>query len=209
MQEDFLHYVWQYKKYNFATAETASGEPVLIIDGGTLNILSGPDFFNAKMKIGQQLWAGNVEIYINSSDWYAHGHETDVNYDNVILHVVWNHDADIYCKDNSVIPVLELKDRVDESAFLNYKALVAQSSENWINCEKDFPFFESFHMDNWLERMYIERLEEKSQVIFQMLQASSNDWEEVLFRMLARNFGLNVNGEAFFSMAGSMKFTFI
>ena len=209
MQEDFLHYIWQYKKFDFATAETASGEPVLIIDGGTINTLSGPDFFNARMKIGDQLWAGNVEIHINSSDWYLHGHETDVNYDNVILHVVWNHDADIYRKDNSVIPVLELKDRVDESSFHNYDNLVARSSGNWINCEKDFSFLDSFHVDNWLDRMYIERLQEKSTLIFQMLEKSSNDWEEVLFRMLAKNFGLNVNGEAFLNMANSVNFPLI
>lgn len=209
MREEFLHYVWQYKKFRFSEAVTASGLPVIIVDSGALNEHSGPDFFNSRLKIGEQLWAGNVEIHINASDWYVHGHETDPNYDNVILHVVWNHDADVFRRDNSVIPVLEIKSLVEEHTFLRYSDLMNEPSGKWINCESDFGSFDSFHMDHWLERLYFERLESKSELIFKMLKASSNNWEEVLFKMITRNFGLNVNGEAFNSLAHSIPFSVV
>lgn len=209
MREDFLHYVWQFKKFRFNEAETASRLPVVLVDSGKLNRHSGPDFFNSRLKIGGQLWAGNVEIHINSSDWYAHGHESDPNYDNVILHVVWDHDMDIFRKDNSIIPVLELKNLIDESAYEKYQILMSDPVKNWINCEKDFASFDSFEMDHWLERMYFERLEEKSAFVYENLEASSNNWEEVLFKMLCKNFGLNLNGEAFRSLALSIPFSVV
>ncbi len=207
MKEDFLHYVWRFKKFDFSNAETVSGLPVNILDSGRHNELSGPDFFNARLKIGEQQWAGNVEIHINSSDWYVHGHETDSAYDNVILHVVWNHDMEVFRKNNTVIPVLELKDIVHSSSFSKYEHLMNGKLKNWINCEKDFSSFSDFEMDHWLERMYFERLEERSRNIHDMLKASSNNWEEVLFRMIARNFGLNVNGGSFLDMANTIPFS--
>lgn len=209
MKEDFLHYVWQFKKFRFDDAETASGLPVVITDVGFLNSYAGPDFFNSRLRIGEQLWAGNVEIHINSSDWYVHGHETDPNYDNVILHVVWNHDVDIYRKDNSVIPVLELKGRVNQAAFRKYEELLESPSKKWINCEKDFPGLDDFRVQNWLERLYFERLEAKYEIVRQLLTASSNNWEEVFFKMLCKNFGLNLNGDSFLGMAGSFPFSLI
>lgn len=185
---------------------TSEGLPVKVISPGSHNHLSGPDFFNARVIIGKQEWAGNVEIHINASHWYLHGHETDPAYDNVILHVVWNHDADIYRRDNAAVPVLELNGIIPEQAIQSYNHLLDKSGGRWINCEKDFPGFDAFTVGNWLERLYLERLEQKAGLIFELLERSANDWEKVLFVLLARNFGLNVNGEAFFSIANSIPF---
>ncbi|CAM4146230.1 DUF2851 family protein [Gillisia limnaea] len=209
MQEDFLHYIWRFKKFDFGNARTVSGLPVTIISTGTANLNSGPDFFNAKMNIGEQLWAGNVEIHINSTDWYLHNHETDPNYDNVILHVVWKDDVEIFRKDNSPIPTLELQHLIPEITLQNYRNLLIAPNDKWINCEKDFGKFEDFEMNNWLERMYFERLQDKSEVILELLKNSGNNWEEVLFKLLAKNFGLNVNGGAFLNMAQSIDFKII
>ncbi|WP_424494614.1 DUF2851 family protein [Salinimicrobium sp. GXAS 041] len=207
MQEDFLHYVWQFKKFNLSSAETVSGLPLNILHFGTPNALSGPDFFNARLEIGEQQWAGNVEIHINSSDWYVHGHEVDPAYDNVILHVVWNHDIEVFRKDNTVVPVLELKNIVHNCSFSKYESLMNGKSTKWINCERDFSAFSDFEMDHWLERLYVERLQERSDIIHKMLQVSSNNWEEVLFRMIAKSFGLNVNAGSFLDMANSLPFS--
>ncbi len=210
MKEDFLHYVWKFKKFDFLNVESAAGEPLHIFQTGIHNqTQSGPDFFNAKIKIGKQLWAGNVEIHLKSSDWYAHHHETDPAYDNVILHVVWEYDVAVYRRDNSVIPTLVLKTYIAENALKNYQQLLGLKTYKWINCEKDFPDFSNFELNNWLERLYIERLEEKSKVIRTILKETTNNWEATLFRMLAKNFGLNVNGEAFLSMAGSFPYAVI
>lgn len=206
MKEDFLHYVWKFAKFNTKELNTCAGEHLQIIRLGTHNQHeSGPDFFNAQIEINHQRWAGNVEIHLKSSDWYAHGHEKDDAYQNVILHVVWEHDVDIYRTDQTVIPTLVLKNYVVDSAEKNYYQLM-QNQLKWINCESDFNSFEELKLKSWLERVFVERLEEKSKLIQQMLHQSKNNWDEVLFLMLAKNFGLKINGEAFLSVAKSIPF---
>lgn len=206
MQEDFLHYVWQYKKFDVLHLKTTHNESLDIVKVGQYNVNSGPDFFNAQLKIGSQLWAGNVEIHIKSSDWYVHNHEQDAAYDNVILHVVWEHDSEVFRKDNSQIPTLELCHHIDNHLIDNYKSLFSNANK-WINCENHFAEVDAFILDNWLERLYFERLERKSDSILELLDQSKNDWEAVLFKLLAKNFGLKVNGDVFFSLANSIDFS--
>lgn len=206
MQEDFLHYIWQHKKFNTLQLATTQNESLIIESVGTHNQNTGPDFFNAKLIIEEQLWAGNVEIHVNASDWYVHNHENDVNYDNVILHVVWEHDTDIYRKDQTVIPTLELKQYISKEALLSFDKLFSKK-QSWINCENDFASVDDFTIQNWLERLYFERLERKANNIKLLLKQCNNNWEEVLFKMLAKTFGLKVNGEAFLSIANSFEFS--
>ncbi|WP_406683364.1 DUF2851 family protein [Seonamhaeicola sp. MEBiC1930] len=208
MQEDFLHYIWKYKKFKFKTIKTAQGETVEINSVGQHNLNSGPDFFNAQIKIENQLWAGNVEIHIKSSDWFLHNHEQDTAYDNVILHVVWEHDMEVFRNNNNVIPTLELKGLVENQVLNNFKNLIFKQNK-WINCEQDFGAIDGFLLNNWLERLYFERLERKAIEIEQLLELSNNNWESVLFKMLAKNFGLKVNGDSFLSVAQSLNFSTI
>ncbi|MDQ7916114.1 DUF2851 family protein [Mesonia sp. MT50] len=210
MKEDFLHYLWKFKKFDFLNALTAQGETLQILQVGNHNeTKSGPDFFNAKLRIGNQVWAGNVEIHINSSDWYAHHHEEDPAYDNVILHVVWKHDVEVFRENNTPIATLQLSDFASAEALKNYLELVEKANYNWINCEKDLASVSGFIVKNWLERLYIERLQEKTKVIQAALTSSRNDWEAVCFQLLAKNFGLNVNGKAFFVMASALPFSVV
>lgn len=208
MQEAFLHYVWQFKKFDTSHLKTTVGEAITLHNNGQPNLNSGPDFFNAQLEIEGQFWAGNVEIHIKSSDWYVHNHEVDPTYDNVILHVVYEHDTDIFRKDNSIIPTLQLKNLIHANVFNNFQKLL-RSPHKWINCEPDFAEVEDFVISNWLERLYIERLERKSRTIEVLLTSSKNDWEGVLFKLLAKNFGLKVNGEAILSMANSFDFSVV
>ncbi|GAA4957414.1 DUF2851 family protein [Algibacter aquimarinus] len=188
--------------------KTESGESLSVVSLGEHNLNSGPDFFNSQLLIGNQLWAGNVEIHVKSSDWFLHNHENDKAYDNVILHVVWEHDTEVFRKDNTVIPILQLKSYISESVFNKYKQLF-NSKDRWINCENDFASIDGFLLNNWLERLYFERLEEKSNLIEQLLETSKNDWEAVLFKMLSKTFGLKVNGDAFLSLAQSLDFSVV
>src|SRR5690554_942352 len=208
MQESFLHYIWQYKKMAVVNLTTTQFEALDIVSVGQYNTNAGPDFFNAQLKIGEQLWAGNVEVHIKSSDWFVHNHEIDPAYDNVILHVVWEHDTEIFRKDNSIIPTLELKQVVNQGIYKNYVKLMS-SQNKWINCESGFGEVDNFVLDHWLERLYFERLERKSKTIEGLLIDSKNNWEAVLFKMLAKNFGLKVNGDAFFSLAKSIDYNVI
>ncbi len=208
MQEDFLHYIWKHKKIDVSALKTSTNETIQIVSVGQHNFNAGPDFFNAQIKIDEQLWAGNVELHIKSSDWYVHNHETDRAYDNVILHVVWEHDTDVFRKDNTQIPTLELQNFVSKTALINYQKLFAKTNK-WINCENDLGSVDDFTITNWLERLYFERLERKSKDIEKLLKSSANNWEAVLFKMLAKNFGLKVNGESFLSIANSIDFPVI
>lgn len=207
MKEDFLHYIWLYKKLDFTNLKTTNEEVLTILNFGQYIQQAGPDFFNAQIVIDNQKWAGNIEIHIKSSDWYVHHHEKDDNYNNVILHVVWEHDTPIFRKDNSEIAVLELKKYVSKEELHEYKELTTQKS--WIFCENQIKDIPNFVMSNWQERLFFERLERKSNPIQQLLQETENDWEAVLFCMLAKNFGLNTNGEMFFKVAKSITFSLI
>lgn len=207
MKEDFLHYLWKFKKFNTLNLKTFYGEDIVILNVGQYLELSGPDFFNAQLIIGNQKWAGNIEIHLKSSDWYVHHHEKDTAYDNVILHVVWQHDTEIFRQNNDEIPVLELKNYVDTATVNNYKSLM--SPKSWIYCEKQISSVDSFVLANWQERLFFERLERKSKPIHDLLQETNSDWEAVLFCLLAKNFGLNTNGEGFMKMAQFIPFSII
>lgn len=207
MKEDFLHYLWKFKKFETLNLKTVNQEEIIIINTGSYLELSGPDFFNAQIKIGNQKWAGNVEIHLKSSDWYIHHHEKDPAYENVILHVVWEHDASIFRKNNTEIPVLVLKEYVPQQLISNYNAL--RTAKSWIFCEKNIAAIDSFTFKNWQERLFFERLERKSSAIFDLLEETNQDWEAVLFCLLAKNFGLNTNGNAFLQMAKQVPFAII
>ncbi|MDN3725160.1 DUF2851 family protein [Aequorivita sp. SDUM287046] len=208
MKEDFLHYVWKFQKFDVGNFFTTNNENLRIKSQGTHNLNSGPDFFNAQIELGDQLWVGNIEIHLKSSDWYAHHHETDPAYDNVILHAVWEHDAEIYRKDGSVVPTFILKNHIPKNTLQQYQNLFSKKNK-WINCENDFDMVDSFTLRNWLERIYFEKLQKKEKVLLMELKESQNHWESLLFRLLCKNFGLKVNGESFFSIAKSIDFSVI
>lgn len=208
IKEDFLYHLWKFSKLQLQKLQTSNGETIQIISLGTRNIHAGPDFFNAQLKIDNQLWAGNVEMHVNASDWFVHHHEKDQNYDNVILHVVWNHNIEIHRKDNSVIPTLILKNYTTLTQIHNYMNLL-NSPKKWINCEADFPVLPKFQLNNWIERLYIERLARKASEIEELVKQSNHDWEAILFQLLAKGFGLKLNSEAFFKAAQTIDFSII
>jgi hypothetical protein len=207
MKEDFLHYIWKFKKFDSLNLKSVQGELITILKTGDYLELAGPDFFNAHIEIGNQKWAGNVEIHLKSSDWYLHNHEKDPAYKNVILHVVWENDTAIFRENNTEIPVLVLKDYVSKEIIENYKALV--SPKTWIFCERQLKDLDRFVFKNWQERLFFERLERKSKFIAHLLKETNQDWEAVLFCLLAKNFGLNTNGNSFLQISMAIPFSVI
>ncbi len=208
MKEDLLHYVWKFQKLTRTQLKCVHGEQVQIHHPGTHNLNAGPDFFNAKLSIDGQLWAGNVEIHLKSSDWYAHNHQNDDAYTNVVLHVVWQHDAEVYRNDGTVIPTFVVSNYVDSDLLDRYKKLMT-SRLTWINCENELPEVDEFLIKNWLERLYFERLEDREKLISKELSELNNHWEALLFRMLFKNFGLKINAPSFLSIARSFDFKVI
>ena len=201
MTEDFLYYIWQYRLMN-GDLETTQGEPIVIIDLGQRNEDSGPDFFNARIKIGNTEWAGNVEMHTRSSDWMRHNHNQDANYDSVILHVVYECDAMIENAMGEVIPCMELKGKIDEKLYFRYRNLIG--SHDWIACAPQLNTVPDLILYSWLDRLLAERLERKTDYIESFLKSSKGNWETAFYYALARNFGFNVNAEPFEQLARSI-----
>lgn len=208
MKEEFLYYVWQYQLFFKSGIKTTKQQPITILKSGIRNKNSGPDFLNAHVIIGDETWVGNVEMHVKSSDWYVHNHEQDSNYDAVILHVVWEHDLTVFTKENQILPTLELKNFVDKGLINKYNTFL-YDQKRWIPCENQFHTVDPFVITNWLERLYFERLEQKSTVIKELLQKTNFDFEAALFLLLAKNFGLKINGDAFFKLASSIDFSVV
>ncbi len=208
MKEKFLHYVWQHKLLVPKLLNTRSNERVILVEQGIYNENSGPDFLNAKIKIAGQIWVGNIEIHLKSSDWYAHNHEKDIRYEAVILHVVWEDNVTVFMKNNKPLPTLELHDKVFENVMINYRKFWTEKLK-WISCETQISSTNTFILNAWLERLYLSRLEDKSIQIKELLSKSNNDFEAVLFQMLCKSFGLKVNGTAFLEMAQSFSFSLL
>lgn len=208
MKEDFLHYLWKFQKFSTVNLFTSEVKPIKVIKVGQHNHDAGPDFLLAQVEIDGQLWVGNIEIHIKSSDWYAHHHEKDLNYDNVVLHVVWEHDVAIFRNDNTVVPTLEVKDIVEQRTLLQFCQLFSKTKQ-FIPCENDFEKVDGFILQSWFWRLFVERLQKKTALILQELTNTQNNWEAVLFFMLSKNFGLTLNGDSFYSVAKSIDYAII
>ena len=213
MKETFLHHLWKYRKFEGAASssklKTVCGKELQIVKTGIHNELAGPDFFNAQVRIDDQLWAGNVEVHIKSSDWYLHNHEQDAAYENVILHVVWEDDCSVFDKADVAIPTLILSDKVNKELLNSYRQLLEFKVYNFINCESRFQEVPEFLFENWMERLFFERLERKVLQVESLLAIKNGDWEAVLFAMLARNFGTVINADAFEALASVIDFKII
>lgn len=194
LMEYLLHYVWQHRLYGLAPLATTDGQAVDVIDPGVHNLVnSGPDFFNAKVKINGMLWAGNVEVHERSSDWFRHHHDTDAAYNNVVLHIVSAADAEVHTADGKQLPQVVLS--VPDYLQHNYQALIDE--ETYPPCYRIIPHVPPLTVHNWLSRLTVERLESKTDRVQQYLQRTGGDWERAFFITLARNFGFGTNAQAF------------
>jgi len=201
MNEEFLYYLWKNRLFT-EKLYTVDGLPVDVINPGERNNDSGPDFLYARIKVGDTEWAGNVEIHVNSSDWYLHKHNVDDAYNNVILHVVYNFDKDVYLNNNLTLPAVELKEKFDKKIYDNYLWLL--NSDNEIACSRLIGSVTDIDKLMWMERMMVERLETKAAEIESLLKSDKKGFNEVFYKKLARSFGFKVNGDAFEMLASSI-----
>lgn len=194
--EDLLQFIWQ---FNFIEKidelKTVDGEKLQIIHSGTLNTNSGPDFLNAKLKIGETLWAGNIELHLNSSDWIKHKHDENPAYEKLILHVVYENDADLDLN----FPVLQIKNHIRPTLLERYEELMRIDKK--IPCQSHLKDISELRKTHMLERVIIERLERKTEEVEALLAKTNNHWEEVFYILIARNFGLKINQEPFQKIA--------
>lgn len=177
MNEEFLYYLWIYQIFN-QELETTSGEVIRVVKPGIRNTQSGPDFFNALIDIGYTRWAGNVEIHVNSSDWYKHKHHIDSNYDNIILHVVFNNDKIVNRNNGNSIPTLQLKNKFNNAVLDRYQDLLI--SRMSIPCGNLIKHVKKIDITQWLDRLVVDRLEDKSVEIHTQLENSKGDLIQIL-----------------------------
>ncbi|WP_425390654.1 DUF2851 family protein [Ekhidna sp.] len=194
MDEHFLHYIWKYQKFTSGDLSLANGSGLTVFYPGNHNMDSGPDFEEARIKIDNIEWAGQVEIHLRSSDWYHHNHQNDSAYENVILHVVWEHDKEVKIL-KEPIPTLELKHIVDPHLTKKYKHYLQNNDE--ILCINQIQKVSPLTLRSMQDRVLIERLEEKANSILEKLKVNNNDWEETTYSTLAENFGFSTNKESF------------
>lgn len=204
MSESFLHYLWQFQYFNKSNLQTTQGEPIHIFSTGSKNSNAGPDFFNARVKIGDMEWVGSVEIHIEASGWFEHKHNLDSAYENVILHVVWKDDKPVEHSDKSTLPTLELKDKVDEKLLWSYKKLI--NNPERIHCASSLASVNTITKFSMLDKALLQRLKSKSDLVNEMQQHNTNDWEETCYQLLCKNFGFNVNAEPFLQLARTLPY---
>ncbi|WP_316840152.1 DUF2851 family protein [Pedobacter gandavensis] len=205
--ESFLHFIWQFRLFQALNLFCTTGEPLSILGVGMPNKNAGPDFSQSKLSIGGRTWIGDVEIHLKSSDWFLHGHQDDPAYAAVILHVVYEHDRAIYRKDGSLIPVLILKDLFPESLLTHYERLV--NSMHTFPCEKQIHSIDPVIVNGFLSRMMVERLAQKSALVYQYLAKVNGDWERTFYHFLAKSFGFKVNEIPFELLADSLPLSII
>ena len=190
-QEEFLHFVWQFRLYDTLQLHTVDGRPLKILNCGFPNKHAGPDFSTAKIIIDETTWVGQVEVHLKSSDWNVHQHQNDHAYENVVLHVVWDYDTDISRSDGTILPTLSLQDKIPQHLFENYENLIA--STNAFPCEQQIGEIDQFVIHGFLSRILVERLEQKSEEVFERLTQLNGNWDETFYHFIAKNFGFKVN----------------
>ena len=191
--EQLLHYVFKHKMFPLRELQTIDGKSVEVIDPGLHNRNAGPDFFNAKVRIGNTMWVGNVEIHDKSSDWYLHGHDKDSNYDNVVLHVAGVIDTDVKTSRGEYLPQMQLD--VPQQVKEHYDELL--STDSYPPCYKVIPSLTTLMVHAWMAALQTERLEHKTEAIRHRAELCGDSWEDVYFMTLARNYGFGINGEVF------------
>lgn len=207
MTEEFLHHIWKFKLFEQKDLLTTNNEAIEILKAGEHNLDSGPDFFNAKIRIGDTLWAGNVEVHINTSDWRKHKHQFDKAYDNIILHVVNRADEKLYRSNGEEIPTIEINKRISQKLHENY--LNFKNTSEWIPCAKQIPLVPQLIINSTIDKLLLERLERKSVAILNSLKLNNNNWEETFYQLIARNFGFKTNAEPFELLAKSLPSTYL
>lgn len=200
MKEEFLHYLWKYGLYDKSRLFDSEGNRIEVINPGTYNRDSGPDFFNAKIITCGTTWAGNVEIHNLASGFYSHGHHHDAAYNNVILHVVAIDDRKVFNEQGQEVTTAVIK--YDPAIYSRYESLVNNPCR--IACQDEIKNADHVRVYQWLYALAIERLENKTALVSEILKQTGNDWEETLYIIISRYFGFRVNSEPFEMLAKAL-----
>ena len=187
IKEELLHYLWKVKKIGATEPFSSSGERIHILNWDRYNVDAGPDFLNACIKLGKTIWAGHIEIHLKSSDWFAHKHDKDPNYDNVILYVVYIHNRPVYRNDGTEIPTLELKGLIGNQVIKRYNSL--SRSMLSVPCKNMAGQIPELLWESWRASLMASRLEEKCNQVYELVDTLKGNWEQAFYASFARSLG--------------------
>ncbi len=204
MNESFLHFIWQYGLFNHEKLETTCGKSVQIVRRGFLNTNSGPDFHEAHVIISGTEWVGNIEIHVNAAEWFEHGHQHDPAYNNTVLHVVLNGGTEAKRNDGSGLPELVLAGRIPAGHLQRWKELHGNLLS--IPCAGHQPALHESAVMTMRHRTVAERITQKATKVNGLAAEMKNDWETVLFRLVCRYMGFQVNTGAMEMLSEALPF---
>ena len=204
MREDFYHYVWQHQYFDKSDLRTAAGDEIQVLKPGYRNADAGPDFLNARLRLGDVEWNGAVEIHLRASDWTRHQHQTDPKYDQVILHVVGQHDADMARTDGTRIPVLALQTRLAPALLARYQSLMEAPAAAALPCAPLLNRVPEITRTMMVERALMERIERKADDVLALHQHLGQDWEATAYHALMTAFGFQKNSEPLARLAKAL-----
>ena len=207
MKEEFLHYVWQHRHYDFRDLKTSWGQRLNVVFPGYHNYDAGPDFLQAIVMIDDVRWVGSVEIHCRSSDWLRHRHQEDGKYKSVIVHVVYEHDMEIQLDENEMVPTLELKERIPKELFVRYESLM--KVPDLLLCRSQSQNVDPIIIQNQLSEVLIERMMRRQSGFQNTLMSCQSDWNELIYRVMAIGFGCKKNGTAFELLAQSLPYRIV
>jgi len=199
ISEKLLQFIWQFQYFNTQHLVAAGGESIAILSPGVLNLNQGPDFFDAQVRIDGTLWVGTVELHLKTSHWKDHGHGTDPAYNNVILHVVLEHNSDSW---PGTIPLLELQPRIPRILLHQYRKLM--ESNAFVPCSGQMNTVDALTWTAWKDRLLVERLGRRSAQVLRFREENRGNWEAAYWWLLARTFGMKINGDAFEAVARTL-----
>ncbi|MEN8224857.1 MAG: DUF2851 family protein [Bacteroidota bacterium] len=199
--EVFFHFLWKYRLLS-PDLRSSQGEKIQIIHPGTHNTNAGPDFLFARIRLGDTMWAGNIEIHNKASDWYSHGHDKDPAYNNVILHVVAENNKIAIDQDGREIQTLCIATQFDHELLSRFRDI--NGNLHWVPCMNMIGQVENINVINRMNALAVERLREKALAVSEELKACGNDWEECCYRLISKQFGSKINTGQFEMLAKTM-----
>ncbi len=205
--EDLLQFIWEYQLYEASSLTTTDGVSVKIIKQGFLNRGSGPDFEQAQIRIGDAIHHGSVEIHVDSREWDQHGHQKESAFNNVVLHACYSVSKDAYRADGTKIPAIAIGEYINPNALRKYKELMDKKA--FVPCQGQLANVTTFDVNNWLDRMIIERLEVRCALFDSYLTSSNGNWNQAFFTALVRSFGRPANTEAFEELANKVSYDLV
>ncbi len=206
LPEDFIQFVWKFQLFHAENCELPSGAKIQVIHPGNQNKAGGPDFFNAKIYIGETLWVGNVEIHHHCKQWKQHKHHLDAAYNNIILHVVIVGNPDeIVLENGRSVETISLENLIYPRTFQQYAKLQTKAKV-FIPCQGMIAELDTFDFIQFYEPLLVQRLQRKVKEIEADLSYAGGDIDLAFVQSLFKYFGAPLNKEAFHLLSRSFSF---